>query len=283
MKIVVIGGGFIGQLLHTLMPRARVFDWRPARPETPPRQLGPQYLWEPIEGLKCREFNVVTHIDGVKATDASIRAYKKKVGKTQDGGDWRAQFRENMPGFEVQLPTDRVEYGMRIVSVDPVSQTLAMAEGGKVPYDLLVSTIPLDAMAQLCGIRRVEPPLESRPIFLWTKPVTGADSIPAIEAHDNGCFYVNYISDEKIGVYRETLRDNKWHFECLDTDDIPDGAKAHRLIPGKIYPNDGAVHLREALLDQGIATFGRFASWQPDELAHETYRKAQEWAKEYVG
>ncbi len=282
MKVIIVGGGFVGQLIHTLVPMARVFDWRPTRPETPPRQLGPQYLWEPIPGLKCREFNVVTHIDGRKANEATIRAYKHKVGKTQDGGDWRAQFRENMPGYDVELPPDRVEYGMRIVSIDAINRTMCMADGSRVEYDALISTIPLDAMAQLCGIRRTEPPLESRPIFLWTRPVTGADSIPAIEAHQNHCFYVNYISHMATEVYRETLRDNKWHFESLGYSDIPKDVRVHKLMPGKIYNNTAAAGLRQSLFDLGIVTFGRYASWHPDELAHETYKNAATWVNEYV-
>ena len=273
MKMFIIGGGFNGQLLHHLFPRARCFDWRPTPPKTAARQLGPQYLWEPIPGLGHRSFSVFTTIDGEEATKESILAYKRKVGKEQDSGDWRAQFQPKMTGYEPMLPPDRVEYGMRITKIDPISKNMHMAHGDVMHYDWILSTIPLDAMAQLVGIRRMEPPLVSRPIFVWTEE-------PLPDECSNEFMLVDYISDPSKLHYRETYRDRKWHLETLDASCIPNGAAANRILPGKIYHSDSAEAVREALLTHGIKTFGRFASWHPDELAHETFKLAAEWRQQ---
>lgn len=261
-RVIIIGGGFNGQLLHTIFPRARVFDWRPAPPDlkAQPRQFGPQYLWEPVAGLECEQFTVVTHVDGLPGTDESIRAYKRKVGKEQDAGDWRSQFQVAMPGFHPRLPPSRVEYGRRITTIDRVSRKLILAnEATEVPYDLLISTIPLYALLSLAGIPE-SVKLEFKPIFVASSP-----ALPS-----NGGMYVNYISAPETPVYRVTWRDSAMHEESLTATD----GVAIKITPGKIYHNGMVPTYLELLRAYGIQTFGRFASWNPDELAHETFRQA---------
>lgn len=264
-RVIIVGGGFNGQLLHTLFPRARVFDWRPAPPNlnAQPRQFGPQYLWEPIAGLECSSFQVTTHVDGLPGTDASILAYKQKVGKEQDAGDWRSQFREVMTGWNVKLPPSRVEYGKRITSIDRVSRKLVLAhERTEVPYDLLISTIPLYALLSLAGIPEPSDKLQFRPIFVSSDSGLPMDGM-----------YVNYISDPETPVYRVTLRDSSLHRESLHSID----GVTIKITPGKIYHHDSVPETLRLLYSYGIKTFGRFASWSPDELAHETFKQAREF------
>lgn len=264
-RLIIIGGGFNGQLLHTLFHRARVFDWRPSPPDVAaqPRQFGPQYLWEPVDGLPCSAFTVTTHVDGKPATDDAVRAYKRKVGKEQDAGDWRAQFQPTMQGWSTVLPPSRVEYGRRIVSIDRVSRKLVMANGEDVFYDLLVSTIPLYSLLSLAGLPEPDTKLTFRPIYVASAPD------PAAPLGDG--MYVNYISDPDTPIYRETLRDSARHRESLHATD----GVTIKITPGKIYGHPTVPHLLSVLWSYGIKTFGRFASWSPDELAHETFRQAQ--------
>jgi hypothetical protein len=81
MNIVVIGGGFVGQLVQLAIPEARILDWRKAAPanhlET---RMGPQYLWEPIPGVPSESFAVTTLVDSEPPTPERILAYKKKIG-----------------------------------------------------------------------------------------------------------------------------------------------------------------------------------------------------------
>jgi protoporphyrinogen oxidase len=51
-----------------------------------------------------------------------------------------------------------VRYGRRAVAVDPARKTVAFAGGDEWPYDVLVSTVPLRAMAVLCGLETGVPP-----------------------------------------------------------------------------------------------------------------------------
>jgi hypothetical protein len=263
-RVIIIGGGFNGQLLHTLFPRARVFDWRPAPPDlkAQPRQFGPQYLWEAIPGLRCTQFTVTTHVDGLPGTDESIRAYKRKVGKEQDAGDWRSQFKETMCGFYPTLPPSRVEYGRRITAIDRVSRKLSMAGGEEVAYDLLISTIPLYALLSLAGVPEPSDKLQFKPIYVSSEPALPLDGM-----------YVNYISAEDTPIYRVTWRDGAMHQESLTA---AEGVTI-KITPGKIYPHDSVPETLQLLYAYGIKTFGRFASWNPDELAHETFRQAREF------
>lgn len=261
MRTIIVGGGFNGQLLHTLFHRARVFDWRPAPPNlnAQPRQFGPQYLWEPISLLPCASFEVTTHVDGMPATDDAVMAYKRKVGKEQDAGDWRAQFQPSMTGWSVVLPPSRVEYGRRIISIDRVSRKLSMANGDEVPYDLLLSTIPLYALLSLAGLPEPPDKLAFKPIYVSSTDALRADGM-----------YVNYISDPETPIYRQTWRDAALHRESLHaTEDV-----TIKITPGKIYQHPAVPAALQTLAAYGIHTFGRFASWNPDELAHETYRHA---------
>jgi hypothetical protein len=272
-RIIIIGGGFNGQLLHTLFPEARVFDWRPAPPDPSrqPRQFGPQYLWEPIPGLAHRAFNVYTTVDGDAPNDQSILAYKRKVGKEQDDGDWRAQFWPVMPGYDVTLPPSRVEYDRRIVNIDRMRNRLSMADGSIERYDVLISTIPLYALLSLAGIPEPHSKLLFRPIY-----VTTAGFLPR---GVHGDMLVDYVSAPHTPVYRTTERDGQRHLESLEPMGFPTAIK---LVPGKIYPNSYVRDMLEQLFQYGIATFGRYASWHPDELAHETYRRAQLWRETWL-
>lgn len=263
-RVIIVGGGFNGQLLHTLFPRARVFDWRPAPPDlnAQPRLFGPQYLWEPLPGLEasCVSFPVVTHVDGAMATDNTVLAYKRKVGKEQDDGDWRTQFQASMTGWNVTLPPSRVEYDRRIVTIDRVSRKLVMAGGEDVPYDVLISTIPLYALLSLAGIPRPTDGLQFKPIYVSSEPWSPIHGM-----------YVNYISDPDTPIYRVTMRDAAKHRESLhSTPEV-----TIKITPGKIYNHPSVPALRQLLAAYGIYPFGRFASWSPDELAHETFRQAR--------
>lgn len=267
MRVVIIGGGFMGQLIQMLIPGARCLDWQPKPPEVANRQLGAQYLWEPVRELACQKFEVITGIDGEEATDDSILAYKKKVGKEQDESDWRAQFQRTMPGYKIlySIPSN-VEYGMRVMGINRESRLLYMANHPEVPYDILISTVPLPFLAKLCGTRPFNP--VSRPIFVQTLP----SQVPG----PSPWWTVNYNSDPNDPIYRTTVRDGQIHFEALQP---VDESGWRRLIPGKIYKHPHAAAVRDELASKDIYCFGRFARWEPEELAHETLRLARAFIK----
>jgi hypothetical protein len=258
MNIFILGGGFLGQLLHTIWPRARVFDARPEMPIIATRSLGPQYLWKPLPHLRCQKFKVYTFVDGELATPESILQYKQKVGKEQDESDWRSQFQAVMDGYDVDLPFNRVEYARRVVRIDRASHQMLMDDGNVWTYDLLITTIPLDVMLRLTGLHRDEHALQSRPIYM----VVG-------QAVYDPDMNVNYISDSMTPVYRQTLRKGQIFTESLHP--MPD---AFRIAPGKIYRHAHVHDWLNNLQHSGIYSFGRFARWEPDELAHETYANA---------
>jgi len=262
MNIVIIGGGYLGQLLHSLIPSARVLDWRPVSEKgyPLPRNFGPQYLWRPIPGLYNDSFTVVTTVDGMPATQESILAYKRKVGKQQDQSDWRTQFQQTMNGFEVHLPPDRVEYGMRVVRVNCLDKYLICANGHRVDYNWLISTIPLPELLKLCAIG-ISETFESRPIYVTSEPVEPLSYLS-----------VNYLSDPFNIAYRETIRNGQLHRESLDA--LPN---SRVLRPGKIYRNGQAAHHLAELLMYKIKSVGRYGSWNPEELAHETYSELRTW------
>jgi hypothetical protein len=272
MRTIILGGGFLGQLLHVFWPHARVFDWRPEAPKVSNRSLGPQYLWEPIAELTCRKFQVTTTVDGEIATDDSIRAYKRKVGKEQDGSDWRAQFQHRMRGYDCVLPPTSdmsVEWGRRITHLQLDGHRLVMADGRIEKFDLLISTVPMPSLLQMAGFSSVVHAFRSRPIYMAVGDM----------ASSQRDMDVNYLSDNTTPIYRQTVRGDKVYTESLEP--LP-GPNVVKLTPGKIYATDLSHQYCARLGAEGVACFGRYAVWNPEELAHETVRKVREF-KQMVG
>lgn len=266
MKMVILGGGFIGQLLQAVVwPKARVLDWASLPPSTPPRLLGPQYLWHNVPELICRKFNVYTRIDNKDATPTSMRAYKVKVEKEQDNSDWRAQFAPVMDGYECLLPQNRVEYNRRAVSINYGSRRIAMADGASIPYDVLISTIALPTLLTLAGVRTVD--FKSRAIYLHRQ------NYPPVE---NGNMLVNYVSYANTDIYRVTYRGSEQHTESLSPFSEFHAREVTKITPGKIYQHEKAGEIIDAMRAVNIYPFGRFASWAPDELAHESLHAARQ-------
>lgn len=260
---IILGGGYIGQLLKTAIPTARVFDWRPEAPTEPPRSLGPQYLWRPLPGIEQHEaFNVRTTVDGRPATERSILAYKEKVGKQLDAADWRAQFKHFMPGYHAVLPIVEVEYGKRVEKIRLFEHELVMADGSVQPYDTLLSAIPLSALLPMSDYQIEDFTLVSKPIY-----VTIETTSHFVRSLKRGWMWVDYDGDPKSPIYRRTyMPSGQIHSESLHPT-----SGARRIVPGKIFANDKVPFVLDGLKVFDVFTFGRFASWAPEELAHETY------------
>jgi len=266
--VVVIGGGYVGQLIQHAIPSARLLDWRKTAPadhlET---RIGPQYLWEPIPGLKSYSFPVITLVDGKPPTPESILAYKKKIGKQDDEGDWGLQFQHETVGWHSHLPVPRVEYDRRVRSIDLAAHTLTMKDEDDaiIHYDLLLNTIPLDYFLRLCVITPpVHYPWRNNPIYM-----TSVNPVDATEGYT-----LNYISSPEFVTYRITFTPGKTFYETLLEPADRDFVK---LVPGKIHPHPESEKILKALRMYGVQCFGRYATWRPDELAHQTWEHIVAW------
>lgn len=280
---LVIGGGITGRLFQAAVPSAQVFDWGPAPTGQPTltRQFGTNYLWAPLEGLECRELSVLTEVDGKAPTDAAIRAYKQKIGKGWEQ-TWGTQFAHAQTAYDlVSLPESRVEYNMRAVAINPIERRVVWSNGTISFYDTLVSTIPLYALIQLLKESELGQVLAYRtqgqfrfdPIFVkvTTRP-------PDAKARGVD-IYVNYNSDPDVPVYRTCDRDGSRHYESLiSVGQIP----TRKIVPGKIHAIDPDITrgVHALLGSHHIHCFGRFATWDPEELVHQTHRRILDFRKE---
>jgi hypothetical protein len=268
MNIIIIGGGYVGQLVQLAIPSARILDWRPTAPanhlET---RVGPQYLWQPIPGVPNRQFKVKTLIDGEIPTPATILRYKHKIGKVRDRGNWGLQFQHEMDGYEADLPVPRVEYGMRVDRINLSAKALSV-NGEVIEYDELISTIPLPALIRMLSIG---PPLSeafrSDPIYM---------SYQVTDNFVDGMM-LNYNSIAWDPVYRVT-----WHANIMFQESLMPMFRARKIIPGKIHHHKEVPDALEFLREHHCHCFGRFARWAPDELAHESWNAIMKWRDEYV-
>lgn len=281
VKIAVIGGGITGRLVQIQIPTADVFDWKPepTGPKGLIRNFGANYLWTPLPGIECREFTVETRIDGQIPTLASARIYKDKIGKGGDihqGDDLlMRQFQPTMTGYDfATLPPTSIQFNYRATEVDRINRTITFSTGKEVQYDFLVSTIPFYSLLSLLGMPEPSGKLQFKPIFF--KVVSRPPDAP----FPPDVMYVNYISDANIVPYRYCDRDGERHYESIIP--YPGAISSKRFAPGKIYPHPDVPDVLEYLAGFGIQTFGRFGSWNPDELVHETWAHIAEW-KENIG
>jgi hypothetical protein len=269
MRVVVIGGGFVGQLVQLAVPSARILDARPTAPvDHLDTRVGPQYLWEPIMHplVASYSFSVTTLVDGMEPTADTILRYKKKIGKEHDGGDWGLQFQHKSRGWHSQLPVPRVEYDSKIVSVNTRPQHIELADGTRIAYDMLVSTIPLPALLHILNPQLVRPSesFNSKPIWM----------LSALLHRFMSEMEMNYISDPEQPWYRVTTFHDHRYVESLHESTI-----AQRILPGKILPHPFANKFVRDLRAWDVYCFGRFGTWQPDELAHQSWIDIQQWAK----
>lgn len=272
VNIAVIGGGITGQLVQFHAPQAEIFDWqterqRRIRPLT--RQYGANYLWRPLDGIPCRSFEVVTTVDGVEPTLESVLRYKEKIGKHGDVADWERQFQHRMTGYDfTHFPEARITWDHRATEIDRTNHTITFHNQEAVQYETLVSTIPLYSLLSLLGMPEPTGRLKHKPIFfkVMTRPPDAKYPIDVL--------HVNYISDPTLPPYRYCDRFGERHYESI----IPfDGPATRRYAPGKIFAHPQVPEFLEVLSGYGIVTFGRFGSWQPDELIHETWDQIVEW------
>ena len=261
MRVVVIGGGFIGQLVQLAYPLARVLDWKKYAPKDHlETRVGPQYLWEPIPNVLSFSFEVTTLVDGDPPTPEKILAYKRKVKKEDDNGDWEIQFQHKTLGWHSALPVPRIEYNAVVERVNLLDRKLIMKDDLDIPYDVLVSTIPLPVLMKMTGLSHPSP-FESAPIFMRTEERDG-------DARDG--MVLNYLSTPHIPYYRVTRYGKTVYYEALTNQ-----LGCRKVVPGKIYTHEGADRIVQDLASQGVFCYGRFAAWCPDELAHQTWQKIE--------
>lgn len=271
MRIVVIGGGITGQLIQRAVPSAIILDYRSASIPILTRAYGANYLWEPLEGIQCSAFPVITHIDHVPATPDSIRAYKKRINKEEeDQSTWAAQFKESTIGYEISEDIQaNIRWGSHVQSIDIPLKKVILLNGDIEFYDILVSTIPLYAlMRMLPSPFRLS--LQWKPIYvttrvIWTQGTWGRPGM-----------YVNYITEGDI--YRHTIRHGlEEHMESMKSLPHPASDPCRKLIPGKIWDHPETTAMRKYLEANNIHCFGRYATWNSNELVHQTWNNILQW------
>jgi hypothetical protein len=275
VKILCIGGGITGQLVQVVVPSTVILDWRTAETghKIQTRRFGANYLWEPLEGLPSIAFPVVTHIDGRPATPESIHLYKVKVGKHYDTiltTRVSRQFETISTGHDAILPDPTIQFDCAVEKVDLDNRCVYLRSEQRIDYDLLISTIPLYALLRMVDYT---PPVPFRydPIHVKIAPR------PPDAPYPEDTVYVNYITSPTIFPYRVTDRDGSRHYESLNH---MGGLTSRKIVPGKIHPHPYAESIRTKLLAQNVFCFGRFSTWEPKELVHETYRTIRVWADE---
>jgi hypothetical protein len=113
------------------------------------------------------------------------------------------------------------------------------------------------------------PKFQNDPIYVKIGPR------PPDAPYPEDVLYVNYLSNPDVPSYRVCDRFGERHWEGLTDMGL---APTKMLKPGKIHPHPHTEMWRQMLSTYDIYCFGRYATWRPDELVHETYREIVQWA-----
>lgn len=248
------------------------------------REYGTNYLWEPVPVFSTRAFRVVTHVDSKVATEAAVRRYKHKIGKAQEGpGDWGLQFEPETVGYEIEeYPTIdglHLMYEAEVVSLDLAQRRVELTVDEDQStmafnYDFLVSTLPMPVFHRSCPeVARQWP----RGMFRYDPIFVHVATRPPDAPYPPEVLYVNYNSDPTVPVYRYCDRFGSRHYEALGS--MGRRLRHKKIYPGKIHPHPSVAEMRRWLgvHHPEVQLFGRFASWKPDELVHQTYKEISAW------
>jgi hypothetical protein len=241
--------------------------------------LGSQYLWQPIPGLDCQQFRVLTHVDGQPATPAAVGRYKNKVLRAGDQHTWPLQFTVERPGWRGlrAASSARTVFGVSLRGVEPENRRILAVVGGTpvvFEYRKLISTIPLPSLLAL--VPAMNYAFRSKPIYVVRKDETIHEEMVRISfglsADD---IYMNYIGNPSSPWTRITFWGRFSFAESLDPN-VEGNPVA--LKPGKIWAHPDTPEIAKHLEAHDIYLLGRYGAWQPEELLHESYKTACQWA-----
>jgi len=273
MKVVVLGAGPVGCIakrrLNLVNINGNLFDSM-SYDEIHKRTFnhGAHYLWKPIEGFSVKRCRIITTVDGDQAVEESVRRYKTKVGRYEEGRDWSRQFKPKSKGYRIiSFPDVVINHHHKAKRIDVVNKTVTFANGTEDHFDVIISTIPLNILVQISGmVDRPQSVFEYREIYVYETPSMRCK---------NEDMVVDYDSSPTESVYRRTYRDGKCHAESLKKFDKPDAI----LTPGKIWTNEETREWVERLKSYNIHCFGRFGTWEEDELLHQACEKVQNFVE----
>jgi hypothetical protein len=291
-RVLILGGGMVGIVAQRYVPHALILDWGAPpptdAPPAPPQQWGAIYWWQAIADIPCFAFPVVTTIDGERATDTGIAAYKSRVGKgieVQSRPESLAlQFRPHSIGFSpVSFPTPtRIQYRAHVTHIDLERRVLYLRNGQYYEFEHLIATIPLPSLLDMCRSSYFEtyirhagsdvPAFKAQNIYVTSERPAGKStvwSVLRVDYHTRGA------------PYRTTIHlDGAVHREYTMPPRVSDETKVKRLIPGRIYDEPDAPLMVRALAAHRVRCFGRYARWDSDELLHITDADIRAWVAE---
>lgn len=271
-KNFILGAGITGIMAKKLFDDAIVLESNSEGSNT--YKMGANYLWEPVPLFQTKKVKVRTTVDGKKPNEASIMRYKNKIGKgLEDRGLWGEQFQPEMKGYVIEeTPKIKVVYGVRIIKIDLKGKVLYLKINKygtrPVKFDNIISSIPFPIMIEICELETKEMIskwFKYSPIFVQKRELDASKRC-------NHLVDVNYITSRGIKSYCSTkyYERKEEHIESL-SDLIPYATT--KIFLGKIWGSRMTKLLTDTLNNRGIYCFGRYASWNPDELIHNTYHK----------
>lgn len=295
MRIVILGGGILGQLAKLVFPEAVIFEKRPRLDSgfTPKRQIITNYSWEEIPVLEQTPFPVRVTVDEAMATEESVRRYKKKVGKESDmEGDWGIQFHYRMVAFEHKRPELPVQWGHEASCIDwedrrvHFDKNIRPYKPFSALYDVLISTIPMPELIKIVGgMPKEGGSFHSRPVFAHLMNTRWGPE---------GSVEINYHSDPDDPCFRETRFGEQSLFESFEESPYDtvstfghgvctNHGGNERIKYGKIWKGHFEECCYRDLLEKRIFCVGREASWNPDELLHGSFHKLLNLKNQVLG
>ena len=294
--VVILGGGPAGHATAVAIPEALVIERAGLHNVGDNRTFGPHFLWRRLSGFEVKPTKVVSHIDGELATDVTVAAYRKKVGRVDDRRPWYDEYGPQGTQFQIEKwPEIRALWGVEVKKVHLADHVVQVKSGRltiDIGYDCLINTLPMPNFWRMTSLfRDLDDVFSWSPIYVWQRPYEERDRKKRQELgltqHDDR--YINWISSPETAIFRESHHPSGVQYETLahslQLDDFREADTGnvklvHTHWPGKIWANERELRVITKMA-RGFDVFfcGRYGRWDYAELLHHTYEHALEVRK----
>jgi len=143
-----------------------------------------------------------------------------------------------------RLPQERLQYGRRVVRVDPAAKTVHLEDGSSEKYDQLLTTIPLDRFTEMAGLDAMAEKAKGLKYSSTHIFGIGLKGKPAPDV-EKKCWM--YFPEENCPFYRVTV------FSNYSPNNVPDINEYWSLMaevsesPDKPVPHDPQQNLEDVI------------------------------------
>jgi protoporphyrinogen oxidase len=222
------------------------------RPKGPPPERLSDWLVNSFGPTLTELFFAPFHEAYTAGLWTSVRPQDSYKSPVNQPAGYNSEFLYPEPGLGAvaarMAARSRVEYGCRVAAIDIPRREVALSDGRRVPYERLVSTLPLNRMLDLTGLSAGEEADPSTSVLVLNLGAVRGSECP--EAH-----WV-YVPGSRSGFHRVGFYSN------VDPDFLPAGSSGRVSLYVERAYRDGCQPSPEELATYTAAVIAELREWR---------------------